>query len=105
MVRQQGKGGNIGGLDLLGRRLNTMARFINGISHISRAKEGGPPAPVETWFDEQYVYLSALCPDAIGTEADIFVGGGRVFLRVERDGLLGRELDPTTPGKFGCPVG
>ncbi|MFO0959981.1 MAG: hypothetical protein U0800_21530 [Isosphaeraceae bacterium] len=55
---------------------------------------------MQIWFDESFIYLSVRCPEMIGTEADVYLGNGQAFLRVERSRVGPSVGRPRTPAKL-----
>lgn len=87
-----------GNLPDLGRQLVELASTMAELSRLSEQTGGtDPPSarPIQVWFDESFVYLTVPCPEATGSEADIFLGNGQAFLRIER------KQRGTRPGWFG----
>ncbi len=103
MVKERKHVAGLGGLDRVEERVNEMANVIAQIARLPfRGRDGElTESPVEAWFDERYLYLSVLCADAAACEADVFLGHGRAFLRVERNAAMhlanGNETTPLIP--------
>ena len=89
------------GLERLNKRMNSLVRVLTALSK-APDPPSVPPVPescgpaVHLWSDDRYVYISAPCPAGVTGEADVFVGQGRVFLRVERSDAEEQSAGPPT---------
>ena len=62
-------------------------------STVNQATDESGRGPCDVWTDQEYVYIDLAHAPAEDLAMDICVHGGRVFFRVEREGLEAALID------------